>query len=181
MKMKKLTVIAAFALLMAASSSLASDRVDLGNAANNSPDFGAFHQNMERRFQNIMTSFFNEAASPMAAIQQPTIAYPRADVVEKEKEVEVSIDLPGIKKDDVEVLVFEDTLTLKVTQQSQKNEKNSKGYYLSERHLGSFQRVIPLPAYVDFESAKSDYKDGVLTVTIPKAKEQKNKFKKLSF
>lgn len=181
MSNKRFILLAVLAPALFAGNVMASDSVKIDTTPSSAPDFGGFNQQMEKQIQNIMGGFFNEPAVNAQPLGSVDSAYPKADVIDNKDDVEVAIDLPGVKKDSVEVLVYEDNVTLKVTQSVEKTEQNDKGYYISERQNGSFQRIIQLPADVDFENAQSEYKDGVLRIKIPKLKDQKTKFKKLSF
>jgi HSP20 family protein len=101
--------------------------------------------------------------SPFAAEQW----LPEVDVLEKEGQVVVRADLPGVKKEDVEVAVEGDLLTIRGSRHEQKETKE-KDYYRSERSMGEFQRTIALPDGVTADSIKASYRDGVLEVIIPR-------------
>src|SRR5690606_27240153 len=79
--------------------------------------------------------------------------WPTADVSETEKAIEVSVELPGMDEKDIDVSVTDDTLTIRGEKKSE-TEKKEKGYYLSERSFGSFQRSIALPASVDTDKVE---------------------------
>jgi HSP20 family protein len=96
------------------------------------------------------------------------------DVLEKEGQVVVRADLPGVKKEDVEVAVEGDVLTIRGSRHEEKETKE-KGYYRSERSMGEFQQTIALPDGVTADSIKASYKDGVLEVTIPRPNAPANK------
>ncbi len=103
---------------------------------------------------------------------------PRADVVETDEGVEVTIELPGLEEKDIEVTLSEDSLTVKGEKKLEHEEK-MKGYYLSERSYGAFQRTIPLPPGVDTDKAEAVFKNGVLTVKIPTSPEAREKVKRI--
>lgn len=96
------------------------------------------------------------------------------DVFETEKEIVVKGALPGIKPEDVEITVTENTLTIKgETKAEEKVEKEN--YYRREMRWGAFARVVPLPAGAYADKAEAEFKDGVLTVTLPRAEEVRAK------
>ncbi|CCC57909.1 Hsp20/alpha crystallin family protein [Caloramator australicus] len=103
---------------------------------------------------------------------------PRVDVFEDEKEVKVVAEIPGISKDDIDITVYDDSvrITGEVKRSSELKEENIRR---SERFYGKFTRTVPLPSEVKSDEARADYKDGVLTITIPKRFEAKSSGKKI--
>jgi len=94
-------------------------------------------------------------------------AVPAVDVVEKDKAYEITAELPGMDEKDIELVIAGGALSIKGEKQEEKEEKR-KGYYLSERRYGSFQRSFRVPDDVDVEKIDASFKKGVLTVTLPK-------------
>ncbi|MBI1791902.1 MAG: Hsp20/alpha crystallin family protein [Acidobacteria bacterium] len=92
---------------------------------------------------------------------------PDVDILETENELVLKADLPEVKLEDIEVRVEHDTLSLKGERTFEKEEK-AKGYHRIERSYGSFSRSCTLPDSVDSEQVRAAYKNGVLTVTLPK-------------
>ena len=92
---------------------------------------------------------------------------PRVDVHETEDSVLIEADLPGIKPENVEIDVEGDVLTLSGERKTEREEKG-EGYHRSERTFGRFERRFALPETVDREKIGAGYKDGVLTITLPK-------------
>jgi HSP20 family protein len=103
-------------------------------------------------------------------------AAPRIDVRETAKQVEVLAELPGMEEKDVDVRVAEGTLTITGEKKSER-ETEEKGYVLRERSFGRFERVVPLPDGLDVDAAKATFKNGVLTITIPKTAEAQTEVK----
>ena len=95
---------------------------------------------------------------------------PAMDLVEKDKEYEITAELPGIDEKNVEIKLSNHTLTIKGEKTEAKEEKK-KDYYLSERRYGSFQRSFQLPEGVDADKIDATFGKGVLTVTLPKTAE----------
>lgn len=103
------------------------------------------------------------------------VTAPRVDVYQTDNEVVATAELPGItSKEDVEVVVTPDSLTIK-GEFKRAQEVREEDYYHSERYYGSFSRTIPLPVEVKADQAKAKLKDGVLEVRIPKAEAGKQK------
>lgn len=97
---------------------------------------------------------------------------PSVDIEETDGMVVVRAELPGVKKEDLEIEVMPDTLTIKAETKEEKEEKG-KRYYRKERAWGMFQRMVPLPVEVKSSEAKASLKDGVLEVILPKVAEEK--------
>lgn len=100
--------------------------------------------------------------------------WPKVDVIDREAEIVVRAELPGVKKDDLDVTLTDSTVTIKAS--TQKEEKEEKGqYYRREMTRGEFQRVVALPQEVDSDAAKASFKDGVLELVMPKLKKTPRK------
>lgn len=99
---------------------------------------------------------------------------PAVDVRETGTDVVVKAELPGVDAKDVDITVEGNMLTIKGERKSEENKKE-EGYYYSERRYGSFVRSLTLPREVDEARTRASYKDGVLTVLMPKKKEEKAK------
>lgn len=91
---------------------------------------------------------------------------PQVEVREEGGKLHVCADLPGMKKEDVKLSLEGDQLILQGERQSSREEgQQGSGFYHSERSYGAFYRSIPLPEGIDPQTAKADFKDGVLDVT----------------
>jgi HSP20 family protein len=86
----------------------------------------------------------------------------------------VRASLPGVKPEDIQVTVEDNVLELKAESASE-SESEQAGYLVRERAYGSFYRALRLPENADTEHIRSEYANGVLTVTLPKAEEKKRK------
>jgi len=93
--------------------------------------------------------------------------FPAVDINEDEKSFKVTAELPGMTDKDVEVSLSGNTLAIKGKKEEAKEQKD-KGYYLSERSYGEFQRSFLLPEGIDPEKIEANVAKGVLTVTVPK-------------
>ena len=92
---------------------------------------------------------------------------PAVNVAENDKAYEITAELPGMDEKDVELKVADGMLTIKGEKTEEKQEKK-KDYFVSERHFGSFQRSFRVPNAVDADKIDAHFKNGVLTVTLPK-------------
>ena len=131
------------------------------------PVFGrlsTLHNEIERLFE---TPF-----SELTASQLLSGWTPRLDVYEDKDNVYVKAELPGLKREEIELSVHDGTLSLSG---ERKNETKTEGteQYQAERFFGRFQRTISLPAPIATDKVKAEYKDGILTVTLPKTEEAK--------
>ncbi len=94
---------------------------------------------------------------------------PLVDVVDKGKELLLTAELPGIDKKDIDVSIDEDSLAIRAeSRQEKKEEREQEGYYFHERAYQGFFRKIPLPSEVVAGKIKAEFKDGILTVNLPK-------------
>jgi len=99
---------------------------------------------------------------------------PAVDIYEKDDHIVVKAELPGVSKDNIAVDLHGRTLTIKGERTEEKEVKEEK-FYRRESVYGSFERAFTLPAEVDPEQIKAEYKDGVLMVRVPKPEEHKPK------
>ena len=101
------------------------------------------------------------------------------DVCEREKEYEITAELPGMDASNIDVKLANGVLTIKGEKKEEKEEKE-KDYYLSERRFGSFQRSFQLPEGVDEDKIQASFEKGVLTIMLPKGAEAQKPEKKIS-
>lgn len=99
---------------------------------------------------------------------------PRLDVSETDNGLEIVADLPGMDKKDINVSIEENLLTIKGEKKEEKESKD-KHYHTIERRSGSFYRALRLPVEVEKDKVEAAFKDGVLTLRLPKTKESKKK------
>ena len=97
---------------------------------------------------------------------------PAMDLVETEDSLVLKADLPGLSKDDVNIEVKDDVLTISGERRAEHEEK-ADGYFRIERAFGGFSRSLTLPAGIDTDSINAEFTDGVLEVRIPKPEERK--------
>ncbi|MDZ3837752.1 MAG: Hsp20/alpha crystallin family protein [Rhodospirillales bacterium] len=126
----------------------------------------SFQRDMNRLFEDLWRGFDLPSAGRGEAAAAPMIS-PRIDLKEREGEIQVCAELPGLKESDVEVALTDNVLSIRGEKKHERKEEE-KGYTYSERSYGSFERRIPLDAEVLADRVEARFADGVLTVTLPK-------------
>jgi HSP20 family protein len=129
---------------------------------------GFFETPFNRYFEGLNLSPFAEEAFPL------TKWAPACDIYETEKEVVVKAELPGLKKENVNVSIENNVLTIYGERKFEEETKNEK-YHRVERTHGEFMRSFTLPAFVDIARIGAEFKDGILMLTLPKREEAKPK------
>lgn len=99
---------------------------------------------------------------------------PALDMFEDKDNIYVRAELPGMKKEDIEVSLHEGTLSISGERKSEEKEENREAYR-TERFFGRFQRAVSLPTLVEPDKIKAEYRDGILSITLPKAEQAKPK------
>jgi HSP20 family protein len=136
-------------------------------------------ERMEEMFNDLFRRPFTGTRWPELSRMLPELEPPMSvDVYEEGSHIVVKADLPGISKDDIEITLTDQNLT--ITGEKKKEEKvEKKDYYRLERSYGSFRRSIALPADLNTDKAKASFKDGVLEIKVPKTEESKRKGRKI--
>lgn len=119
---------------------------------------------LQREMNRLFEAFSDDDGRHMA--EQMTM--PAVEVSDTPEAVIVKAQVPGISKDEIQVTITNDALTLK-GERKEEEEKKEKTYYRREFRYGTFTRTVPLPAAVQAEKATAQLKDGVLAITIPKS------------
>ena len=99
---------------------------------------------------------------------------PAVDIVENDDEYVAKVELPGVNKDDVKITMENNILTLR-GEKSQETKEKSSNYHRVERYYGSFRRSFELPGGVKNDKIDAEYKDGILTIRMPKEEEAKTR------
>jgi HSP20 family protein len=124
-----------------------------------------FKREMDRLFDRFLEPVWPE----MPALGEWE---PKLDVTETKDAITVKAELPGVEQKDISISIQEGVLTFKGEKQAEKEEKD-KRHHRIERSYGAFYRSVALPAAVDSSKAAATFKDGVVTITLPKAAEAK--------
>jgi HSP20 family protein len=135
--------------------------------------FAALHREMNRMFEEFGRGF-PTLGGPAAGFAP----LPRIDMRETDKELLVSVELPGVAEKDVEVTIKDDLLTVKGEKRSEIDEKR-ENVHLMERSYGAFQRVVTLPFAADPNLVRASFAKGVLTVAMPRPPAEQTKTRRI--
>jgi len=135
--------------------------------------FMTLHREMNRLFDDVFRGF---ETSPFGGFGRMG-RWPSVEVIETDQEVRVSAELPGLDEKDVEVLMNDGTLTIRGEKRS---ETEDKEHAFSERYYGHFERRIPLAWDVEEDKIEASFKNGVLTVAMPKSAGSKANVKRIA-
>ncbi|ALP52001.1 heat-shock protein Hsp20 [Candidatus Tenderia electrophaga] len=120
-----------------------------------------FGQSWPRRFMRPFEMDWGNLPAPFEG------RTPKVDVINRDKEVVIKAELPGVKKEDLDISVSDDSVTIRASTKHERKEEEGE-YYRRETSSGEFVRTLALPAEVDGAKAKAEFKDGVLELTAPK-------------
>ncbi len=140
--------------------------------------FDSLRREMDRLFDGLSRGFGTPSAGDGFAFGEAAFLTPRLDVAETETAYEVSVELPGIERDDLEVVVTNGVLTIKGEKKAEAEQKQ-KGRLYAERSYGAFQRSLSLPADADDGKVEAAFKNGVLKLTIEKTPEAKAEVRRI--
>jgi HSP20 family protein len=124
--------------------------------------------------QNEINRMFEDIASPMEGETTISRLFPAADVIENKDSFVVRAELPGLMKEDVKVTLQTNLLIISGEKKKEQVEKNQTLHKI-ERSYGTFHRSFELPVPVKANEIKADFKDGILTIVLPKIEEAKPK------
>ncbi len=134
---------------------------------------------MERWFEDVFRRpFFAPTWMPRIKFPELGEMAPSVDIYEEGGDVVLKAELPGMKKDDIDVNIAGDTVTISGEKKAVEKVER-KDFYRLERSFGSFTRKLRLPAEIQPDKAKASFHDGVLEVRIPKTEAAKEKTKKV--
>jgi len=100
---------------------------------------------------------------------------PETDVVETEREIRVVTEMPGLKRENIEIDVENNVLTIRGEKRGERTEGEQGKWHLAERRWGTFARSFVLPRDVDAEGIQASFEDGVLTVSVPKSEKARRR------
>lgn len=129
--------------------------------------------------QREMNRLFDDVFSPTPRWHSGTGFTPAAELQEKADSYELKLEIPGLEKEDLDIQVTADSVTISGERKSSTRTEED-GSVRSEFRYGSFQRVIPLPGLINNKGVEADYQDGILALNLPKAEEEKNKVVKVN-
>jgi HSP20 family protein len=125
----------------------------------------SLHRDVNRLFDDLFRGF----GVPSLGGFERSFAWPNVELGETDSEIRIAAELPGLDEKDVELSLEDGVLTLRGEKKSTQTDKE-RGY--SERSYGTFERRLTLPSNVDEDACSADFRDGVLTITLPKTAEK---------
>jgi HSP20 family protein len=149
------------------------------------PDDGDPFMPLRRQMSRLFDDFFSSPMFPRMPMMPPmsaaaVVVTPQIEVSETDKEIQVTAELPGIDPKNVEVTLEDDVLSIRGEKEAQREEGEGRDYHLTERSYGTFARYLRLPFHVDPQQICASFKDGVLTLTIPKPEEVQQKVHRIA-
>ncbi|MET3912323.1 HSP20 family protein [Bradyrhizobium sp. S3.3.6] len=135
--------------------------------------FLTLHREMNRLFDDVFRGF---AGSNLSPIMEGRFGWPKVELSETDNMLTVTAELPGLTEKDVEVEIAHGVLTLRG---EKKAERNGEGRYFTERYYGAFERQVPLED-VEEDKAEASFKNGVLTVSLPKSEKAREGIKRIA-
>ncbi|ARC38824.1 Hsp20/alpha crystallin family protein (plasmid) [Paracoccus yeei] len=137
--------------------------------------FLSLHREVNRLFDDVFRGF----GSDLPSFNGMTFAgsWPSVEISDDEKEIRVTAEVPGLEEKDVEVLLGDGVLTLKGEKRSETEDKDKQ---FSERFYGRFERRIPLGCEVQEDKVDAQFRNGVLTVSLPKSEQDQSQVKRIA-
>jgi HSP20 family protein len=131
---------------------------------------------LQRQMNRLFDDAFSSGWGLTPFSQSDGFGWPSVEVSETDNEVKVTAELAGLEDKDIEISVDDDVLTITGEKRTEADDKERR---YSERFYGRFERRLALPAVVDDERAKASFKNGVLTVKLPKAEGARTRTKRI--
>ncbi|MES1197325.1 MAG: Hsp20/alpha crystallin family protein [Pseudomonadota bacterium] len=134
--------------------------------------FLTLHREMNRLFDDAFRGFgLNDLT------RGGGLGWPQVEVTDFDKELRVTAELPGLDEADVEIRIEDNVLSLRGEKHAEHEDKDRR---YSERYYGQFERRIVLPSEVDDERANATFRNGVLTITLPKTERARERVKRIA-
>lgn len=138
--------------------------------------FLSLHREVNRLFDDVFRSFDGRLPA-FGSLSSFGPSWPSVEIAETDKEIKVTAEIPGLEEKDIEVLLNEGVLTLKGEKRSETDDKDRQ---FSERFYGRFERRIPLGFEVEDDKVSADFRNGVLSVTLPKTERAQAKARRIA-
>ncbi len=161
------------------------DLIPWGRSKNESPTvfrdddrnpFLSLHREMNRLFDDVFRSFDGRLPA-FGSLSSFSAAWPNVEISETDKEIKVSAEIPGLEERDIEVLLNDGVLTLRGEKRSETEDKDRQ---FSERFYGRFERRIALGAEVEEDKIDAQFKNGVLSIVLPKSAKAQSRVKRIA-
>lgn len=140
-----------------------------------------FHRQIDKIFDDALRGWGSMPSAPNSAFLPGTnggLLRPTLDLGASDEEYTVTVEIPGVDEKEIKLEIANDTLTIQ-GEKRQKNEETGKNYYRMERSYGSFQRVLALPEDADQDGVTASFKNGILSVTMPRKPLPKSDVKRI--
>lgn len=142
----------------------------------NGNPFLSLHREINRVFDDMFRDF--DGRFPTAgSLSSFNVGWPSLEISETDKELKVSAEMPGLEEKDVEVLLDDGVLTVRG---EKKSESHDKDRHFSEHYYGRFERRIPIDREIKEEEVSASFKNGVLTITLPKTEQAQSQVKRIA-
>jgi HSP20 family protein len=138
--------------------------------------FLTLHREMNRLFDDVFSRFDTGLPTLLGRAPTWTSGWPSIEVNASDKGVRISAELPDMNEKDIEVLVDENVLTIRG---EKKSEAEDRDRHFTERYYGRFERSIALPFEVEDDKAEASFRNGVLTITLPKSPKAQERGKRI--
>lgn len=135
----------------------------------------SLHREMNRLFDDVFRGF--DARPAAFGSFSSSAGWPSVEISETDKQVRVTAEVPGMNEKDIEVLLEDGVLTLRGEKRSEIEDKER---HFSERFYGHFERRVPVGHEVQDDKVDASFKDGILTVTLPKSAQAQSKVKRIA-
>ena len=124
-------------------------------------------------FDQLFDTFFGNGGR--AANGNSLMRAPETDVLETEREIRVITEMPGLRRENIDIDIENNVLTIRGEKREERTEGEKGRWHLAERRYGTFTRSFVLPRDVDAEDIQASFQDGVLTVTVPKSEKARRR------
>ena len=146
------------------------------------PSMASLKNEIDRLFDDFSAGFSRQPLARRVQSLIPSVAdwalQPATELVECEGEYRITAELPGMAAKDIDIKLTDGTITLR-GEKSEEKKHEKEDYLVSERRYGKFQRTLSLPSGIDADNVSADFANGILTVTLPKSAEAKQKERKV--
>jgi len=134
----------------------------------------SLHREMNRMFDDVFRGSFARPAGSSSQAAQPTFFNASMNVSETPNELHVSVELPGVSEQDVDISLNDDLLTIRGEKKFERDRGggDKESYHYVERSYGVFERSLRLPFQVNADEVRANFENGVLTITVPKSAQQ---------
>ncbi|MYZ46121.1 MULTISPECIES: Hsp20/alpha crystallin family protein [Hyphomicrobiales] len=161
------------------------DLIPWGRSSNQAPivfrdddrnPFLSLHREVNRLFDDVFRSFDSRLPA-FGSLSSFSAAWPNVEISDTDKEIKVNAEVPGLEEKDIEVLLDDGVLTLKGEKRSETEDKDKQ---FSERFYGRFERRIPLGVEVEEDKIDARFKNGVLSIVLPKSAKAQSQVKRIA-